>query len=145
MTLKDIKKGLITLLKTKYPKHHYYSMSVTEGYERPSFFTQLKPVLMENRNERTRENIVMFYIDYFQEEIDEVDMLDKIDEIRKLFGTHVMIGKRALDVLSIDYDFIGTDRNILEISIELEWMDQIEHSNEKPLMKTAFFNTGMEE
>lgn len=145
MTLKDVKKGLIDLLKTKYSKYHYYSMSVIEGYERPSFFTQLKPVLIENRNERTRENIVMFYIDYFQEEVDEADMLDKIDEIRKLFGTYVMIGKRALDVLSIDYDFIGTDRNILEISIELEWMEQIEHSNEKPLMKTAFFNTGMEE
>ena len=75
----------------------------------------------------------------------EMDMLDKIDEIKKLFGTHVKINDRALDVTSFEYDFIGTDRNILEISIELEWMEKIEQINTQPVMESAFFNTEMEE
>lgn len=145
MALKDVKKGLIALLKTKYPDYHYYSMAVTEGYERPSFFTQLKPVSLNPVTERVRENIVAFYIDYFQEKVNEADIFEKIEEIKKLFGTHVMVEGRALDVQSFDYDFIGTDRNILEISIELEWMEKIEHINTQPVMESAFFNTEMEE
>ena len=120
-------------------------MAVTEGYKRPSFFTQIKPVSMNVVTERMRENVITFYIDYFQEQIDEMDMLDKIDEIKKLFGTHVKINDRALDVTSFEYDFIGTDRNILEISIELEWMEKIEQINTQPVMGSAFFNTEMEE
>ena len=145
MTLKEVKKGLFNLLKTKYPDYHFYGMAVTEGYKRPSFFTQIKPVAMNAVTERVRENVIVFYIDYFQEQVDEADMLDKIDEIKNLFGTHVKINGRALDVTSFEYDFIGTDRNILEISIELEWMDKIEHINTQPVMESAFFNTEMEE
>lgn len=145
LTLREVKKGLFDLLKTKYPDYHYYSMAVTEGYKRPSFFTQIKPVSMNVVTERMRENVIAFYIDYFQEHVDEMDMLDKIDEIKKLFGTHVKINDRALDVTSFEYDFIGTDRNILEISIELEWMEKIEQINTQPVMESAFFNTEMEE
>lgn len=145
MTLKDAKKGLIALLKTKYPDYKYYSNAVTEGYKRPSFFTQLKPVSMNAITERVRENIVVFYIDYFQEKVDEADAIEKIEEIRNLFGTYVKINGRALDVQDFDYDFIGTERNILEISIELEWMEKIEHINTKPAMESASFSIEMEE
>lgn len=142
MTLSELKKGLLSLIQTIYPetKYKYYGMDVSEGFERPSFFTQIKPVEMDPNNYNSRNNRVTFFINYMQEVVDEVDALEKIQQIRDMFGLAVKIGDRAVKVVSFDYDFIGTERNIPEISIDLEWMDRIEHNENLPLMESAEIN-----
>lgn len=142
MTLSELKKGLLSLMQTIYPEteYKYYGVDVSEGFERPSFFTQIKPVEMDPNNYNSRNNRVTFFIDYMQEIVDEVDALDKIQQIRDSFGLAVKIGDRAVKVVSFDYDFIGTERNITEISIDLEWMDRIEHNENLPLMESAEIN-----
>lgn len=147
MTLSELKKGLLSLMQTIYPEteYKYYGMDVSEGFERPSFFTQIKPVEMDPNNYNSRNNRVTFFIDYMQEIVDEVDALDKIQQIRDSFGLAVKIGDRAVKVVSYDYDFIGTERNIPEISIDLEWMDRIDHTENLPLMESAEINQEMME
>ena len=147
MTLSELKKGLLSLMQTIYPEteYKYYGMDVSEGFERPSFFTQIKPVEMDPNNYNSRNNRVTFFIDYMQEIVDEVDALDKIQQIRDSFGLVVKIGDRAVKVVSYDYDFIGTERNIPEISIDLEWMDRIDHTENLPLMESAEINQEMME
>lgn len=142
MQLRELKKGLLGLMKTIYPedRYTYYGMAVSEDFERPSFFTQIKPVKMDPNNYNSRNNRFTFYIDYMQEEADEEDALNKIQEIRDLFGLFVKVGGRAVKVVSYDFDFIGTEQNIPEISIDLEWMDRIDHTENLPLMESAEIN-----
>jgi hypothetical protein len=147
MTLKELKAGLLALLQTKYPadQYHYYSMAVVEGYERPCFFTQIKPVTAEPRNHNSRLNQATLYINILQEEVNEAEMLDMIGDIRDLFGLYVQVNDRAVDVTGFDWDFVGTDRNIPELSIDLEWMDAIEHKVTEPVMESVDFTTKLEE
>ena len=145
MTLKELKSGIVTLIKSEFPKIKIYSMAVVENYKRPSFFMQLKPNIMEPANYNSRQNQATLYIDYFQKVIDEGDMLDVIERLRDLFGLSITIGSRSIDVTGFNYDFIGTDRNIPEISIDLEWFDRIDHPVTEPLMETMALNEDLEE
>ena len=145
MTIKEVKVGLNALLASKYPDIKLYSKAVVEGYKTPCFFTQIQPITMDNRSRTTRYNYVSFDIEYIQKELDEADILDKVQEIRELFGLYVKIGDRAIDVLDFDFDYVGTDRNILEISLELEWFEEIKHENSEETMISLVFSKEMEE
>jgi hypothetical protein len=145
LTIKEVKAGLNALLASKYPDIKLYSKAVVEGYKRPCFFTQLQPITMGNRTRTTRYNLVSFHIEYIQEELDEADILDKVQEIRELFGLYVKIDDRAIDVVDFDFDYVGTDRNILELSLELEWLDEIKHESNEETMVSLVFSKEMEE
>ncbi|MCI8408705.1 MAG: hypothetical protein HFJ09_05460 [Lachnospiraceae bacterium] len=144
MTLIEVKKGLNEALQTLYqpPKYQFYGVDVVEGYQRPCFFTKLQSIQMQPENYNTYFNQAAFYITYMQKEVDEVDIMKKVEEIKELFKLYIKIGKRAIDVTNFDYDFIGNDKNILEISIDLEWMDRIEHKTNQPLMADFFIRKG---
>lgn len=139
MTLVEVKKALLELMQTIFPKERYtyYAASVVENYKRPSFFTSLTPVNMEPCNLNTRNNIFTFHITYMQERVNEEEALLFVEKIRDLFGLCVIVGKRGIDVTEFQYDFIGSDGNIPQISITLEWMESIFRDNDAPVMEQA--------
>jgi hypothetical protein len=145
LKLKEVKTGIVTLIKSKFPSIKIYSMSVVENMKRPAFCMQLKPTQTEPSNFNTRRNQMTLYIDYFQKVVDEGDILDVIDDLRDLFGLSIQIGDRAIDVTAFDWDYIGTDRNVPEISIDLEWSDRIVHEVTEPLMESMALNENLEE
>lgn len=145
MTLTELKAALIKLLKTKYPDFKYYSTSVMENYTRPCFFTQIKPVEADITNYNTRSNRVVFYVTYLAKKSDEAETLQMVDDIRDLFGLYVQVGERAVRVESYDWDFIGDDRNIPDISIGLYWYDRIEHKTDAPLIEEVYTKEELEE
>ena len=142
-----MKKGLNELLQTRYPKskYKYYSMAVVEGYDRPCFFTQIKPVDASPVNYNSRHNQVVFYITILQKQVDEEEILQMIQDIRDLFGLNVKIGEKSLNVTDFDWQYAGTDRNIPEISIELEWLEKIDHETNEPLIEQVVTEKEMEE
>lgn len=142
MNFIEVKKGLLKRMQEDFPKnkYKYYSMAVTENFQRPCFFTQLKPYDMSPANYNSRTIKATFYIDYLQEVADEADALEAIDKIIESFGLGVKIGDRFVDVISTNYDFIGTDRNIPEISIDIEWNVEINHKEDLPMIETAEIN-----
>ncbi len=146
MKLTELKAGVIRILKTKYPakKYKYYGMDVVEQYTRPCFFIQLVPVKMEPENYNSQFNQINMHITIMQKSIDEAEMLDMIQTIHELFGLHIQIGDRAIKVTSFDWEYAGTERNIPEISITLEWIDKIEHVNSAPLMKKVHIKRELE-
>lgn len=147
MTLLELKAALIRKLKTIYPDsmYRYYGVEVVEGYQKPSFFTQLKPVTLDFANKNATENVLTFYITYFQKEIDEVDMLRKVDEIKDLFGLYLRVGDRAVDISDFDFDYAGNDKNILEISFDLSFYGNIMKEEETELISEVQTNVEMEE
>ena len=115
-----------------------------EKIERPSFVTQIRPIIMEPVNYNSRNNVVALTVTYFQKVASEPDALKVIQTIRDLFGLAVRVRledeTRAVKVTEFEYDFIGTERNIPQITITMEWMDVIAHPDDSELMKNLALN-----
>ena len=132
IALDELKKGLIAVLRKQYPKgHKFYGNEVIEGYEKPSFFTQLIPATMENATQHTTNNTMLFVITYFQKQKDEADNFRKITEIRKAFGLKVEVADRQINVEELDYQFVGEEGNILQIQVTINYIDDIEKEEEQ--------------
>lgn len=147
MTYTELKKGILELLQSKFPKnkYKYYSMAVVEKYDRPCFFVQLKPIDTRAENHNSRFHQMAVYITFFQKEIDEGKMLNTIQEIQDLFGLNVKIGEKSVNVMDFSWNYVGTDRNIPEIVIELQYLTQIERDTSAPLLERLVFEKEMEE
>ena len=142
MTLLEVKKGLLAKMKEAFPasKYKYYSTAVSEGFQRPCFFTQLKPTDTSPRNYNSRNMQATLYITFFQRSVDEAESLEIIQKIQDIFGLYVKINNRVIHVTNMDWDFIGKENNIPEIRIDLLWGEKIEHKNNLPVMEKADFN-----
>ena len=132
IALTELKKGMIAVLRELYPTgYKFYGNEVVEGYEKPSFFTQLIPVIMENVTQHTTNNTMLFVITYFQKNKDEADNFKKITEIRKAFGLKVEVADRQINVEELDYQFVGEEGNILQIQVTINYIDNIENEEEQ--------------
>lgn len=132
IALTELKKGMIAVLRELYPKgYKFYGNEVVEGYDKPSFFTQLMPVTMENVTQHTTNNTMLFVITYFQKNKDEEDNLKKITEIRKAFGLKVEVADRQINVEELDFQFVGEEGNILQIQVTINYIDDIENEEEQ--------------
>lgn len=145
--LVQLKKRLHDLMKEEFPEseYKYYGIEVTQGYEVPAFFTQLKPVTIEANNNNAKRNVYTFYINYFQKEADEVDTFEKVEVLKNVFGNYVKVGERAVDVSNYSYDYVGQDNNILEISFDLEWSENTMKPKTEPVMSSVLLCKEMEE
>lgn len=146
MTYVELKAKLIALMKTIYPvtEYEYYSMIVEEEYERPSFFTYLQPLEISGDNYNTMHHLLAFNIEYRQESLSEEDILEKVYQLEYLFGLSVKVGERAVDVTSYSWDYIGSGRNIAQITVNLEWSEKIERKETETLMQVVQVNRTIE-
>ena len=136
MTLTELKKAMVGQLKSLYPEgqYKYYGVEVKEGYKRPCFFTKLEPVDTERVTCNTDLTRCTFYITYLQQLCDEADILQKADGIRKLFGGYVRVGERAADVTGFHFGMVGNGRDIMEISIDIEFFSRVERMEKEGMM-----------
>lgn len=153
MTYTELKAGLNAHLQTAYPMesddplvetYTYYGLEIIEGYETPCFFTRLETGESRPANKNTLYHRLTYSIMYFPTEIDEVDLMSKVDTIRSLFelGVEIDTGteKRLVDCVGFDWGFGGTDRDILEISVDLEYLTDIRKPETAEIMKDATLN-----
>jgi len=136
VTLTELKKAMVGQLKSLYPEgqYKYYGIEVKEGYKRPCFFTKLESVDTERVTCNTNLTRCTFYITYLQSLCDEGDILQKADGIQKLFGGYVRVGERAAGVTGFHFGMVGNDRDIMEISIDIEFFDRIERMEKEEIM-----------
>ena len=112
-----------------------------EGYAKPVSYTQLKPVTMDSANKSSTENVRAFYITCCQKQTDEVEMLRKIDGIRELIGSFIRVGDRAVDITDFSFDYVGNDRNILEVSFDLEFFGKLEREADAEMIGAVITTT----
>lgn len=96
-----------------------------EGYTTPSFFTEImdKGTAYETKN-FSRGGFTI-KITYFQKEKNEAEQLQKVDEIKELFGMYFCVGSRKLKTLEYSHDFIGQYSDILQITVDFEYKENI--------------------
>ena len=144
-TYKDIAEALKKTLKGIVPGCTVYSVARVEAIERPAFFFTIKPILTEPANIRTRHNVLAVYIDYLQKVKDEADMYDVAGKLREALGFAYRVGKRHLDVTDFDFEFIGKERNILEMSVTFDYFDMIETDEKAEPMGEAVVSIKLKE
>lgn len=126
--LVDIYKSVNGLLFSKYPKDKYkiYGHEVVEGFDTPSFFVDLVPRAISNESVNFTKNAYTIMITYFQPKANEIDNLIKADEIKMLFGYKLTINDRKIPITDFTYDFAGKNRNVLQISVDIEYLEDVE-------------------
>jgi hypothetical protein len=128
--LTDIYYTAENLLKNKYG-YEVYGNEVTEGYESPSFFLEIKPKSITVEGPFRRKFTYTISITYNQAVSGEIDNLTKVDEMLDLFGSHlVLAGKRTIDLSSFTYEFVGDHENILKFSMDTEYYDKWESTSQ---------------
>lgn len=151
MTYTEIKAGLNAVLQRAYPivsddpkikTYEYYGLEVIEGYKCPCFFTRLETGESRPNNKSTLYHRLTFTIMYFPKKIDELDLMEKVDTIRSLFELGVRVEtqseSRWLDCVGFDWGFGGTDRDILEMSVDVEYLTNIRKPDTAELMKDVY-------
>lgn len=153
ITLTDIKKRCLAIMKQHYPttKYKYYSNAVVESFSRPCFFTELsieQSEVLSSDAERYRGN---FSAEILQDKVDEAEALEIGMTLRNAFGRYFMVtpadnsGQRAVKVVGYDFDFVGTDNNVPVITIDLEWTDRgLLPSETADMMKDAYVSLKVE-
>ena len=147
MTLIEVKRACIGLLQTPFPTsaYNYYNAAVVENYKRPAIFTQLKITALEPGNYNSERVSASFYITYLQAVLDELDAYRFAEAVRIAFRQAIRVQctddngdgyTRYVDVTGFEYDLSGTDRNIMEIAIDLEWHEVITRSEIADIMET---------
>lgn len=117
--------ALNALLQGKFPGIRLYGNDVSDGMERPYFFVECVPGGITYETINFVKQSCFLKITYRQKAPDEADGLKKVREIRDAIGLKFCVGIRKLNVKSYSYDYVGEYNNILQISIDLEWYDNL--------------------
>ncbi|BBF45074.1 hypothetical protein lbkm_3833 [Lachnospiraceae bacterium KM106-2] len=144
-TMIDIKKAINSLLKMKYPTYKRYGIEVTEGYERPSFFVDLR---LDGRNDATaniEKKDCSCTITYFARKIDDIDNLTKVEEIQQLLSGKdsrnrkkrmcLYVNDRYIPVTKYHFGYTGEKNNILQIGFTISYFDFCQEEEDRQLMQ----------
>ncbi|NNJ32648.1 phage tail terminator family protein [Lacrimispora defluvii] len=113
------------LLGNKFPDIQKYGNDTTEGWKKPYFFIECIPGVTTYETINFAKRSCVLKITYYQETVNEPDQLHKVEEIRKLIGMKFCVGSRKLDVKGYNHDYVGEYNNILQISVELDWYENL--------------------
>lgn len=130
----DIKKAINELLSKKYapPDYRIYGREIREGYQTPCFFTEILDRGSRAETKNFTKGGFTVKITYFQKEKNECDQLEKVDEIKDLFGLIFFIGDRRLTMGEFSHDYIGEYQDILQISIDIDYMENTQKEDTTP-------------
>lgn len=123
---KQILKAINEKLRQKFENIKIYGINVKEGFTRPSFYVTLE--LKENAYESTNyiRKKHSIYIKYFQKTNDDVDNMNKEIGIEEIFRGYFKVENVVIRVTDFEYNYIGTDNNILQCTLETEYYDTID-------------------
>ena len=133
--LKDIKAAVNKKLIETFPKMQPpYGKETVQGHIRPCFFSEIY-VKTTSNNKMYNDNEGVITLTYLQVVPNEEDALGKYDAIREAFAKKLKVGERFLNVESIEYSWIGKDANIMQIEIEISYVDSEEEKQKHEIMQ----------
>lgn len=108
-----------------------YGMDRKEGLKKPAFFVQMVVATTETVNIQTMA--AEFFINYLQKKPDEKDALNAATRIRELFIPKVKVKHRKLTAGNYEYSYIGKNGDLMRISFDINFMQQIPKTPTKPI------------
>lgn len=132
ITAIEIKQALTAMLKQKYDCK-VYGMEIREGYKRPSFFVDVRPLSERDISANYTEKAFYIAITYFQDKQQEADNLRKVQELSELLRPEdarnpkrlqrLKVGERYLPITDFSANYIGTEKSILQVEFETEFQE----------------------
>lgn len=119
MKLTDLKKSVNSVLKNVFPLISRKSNDTVEGFDKPTFFTQIIPVVSQNETVNYSSNKVLVIINYFNGDLGEVDNLEMYDEIKRAFGMTLKVNERSFLIRNF---VSSTIDGVLQTKFDLDYL-----------------------
>lgn len=124
-TIADIKAAYTQLLRDTFPGIKIYGNAVHDGYDRPSFFVEARPVNRTRISRKIIQEGARLTTTYFESTHDEKTCLEIYERISDMVGPYIKVGSRKLPVRDIDMEWAGSGGDMLQIDVELETFAEI--------------------
>ena len=116
----------MSLLKTapEFSTIKVYTDEIVKGYKQPCFFVKLIK-LRSTETKNTDSNSISIVLTYHADAATnkQIFFLNTGDTIEELFGKGIKVGTRYLHVKTIAAERIGENRDILQVSLDLDYLD----------------------
>ena len=95
--IKELKASYIKVLREAVPGMRIYSNEVEEGYETPSLFVQMIPLIFKQRETASiTRSSYMFETTFLQYKKNDAEQLEIIEKIRDKLGDHLEVEDRKI-------------------------------------------------
>lgn len=123
--LLEVKKSCNAALKEAFPDYKIYGTDVREGLKLPSFYTEIVPYTLIYESLNLVRQTCGYKITLLEKTPNEELELSVFEKIRKAFHLKVRIKDKLVTVDSVEFDYIGAENNIFQITVHFQWFDSI--------------------
>ena len=123
--LLEVKKSCNRALKDAFPDFKIYGTDVREGLKLPSFYTEIVPYTLNYESLNLVRQTCGYKITLLEKTPNEELELSVFEKIRKAFHLKVRIKDKLVTVESVEFDYIGAENNIFQITVRFQWFDSI--------------------
>ena len=134
MTYKEIKKSIISILKSLYLNEKVYGIETVKGYTPPCLFVNITPVVTE-RSVNVKRKICAVEILRMQRTVDEADALDFFERVEDALHPKLVVGDRYLNTSDFQASYMGEDMNVPLIEFSIEFYERVNKEDNAKLMK----------
>lgn len=141
VTLIDLNKAINHILKTNFPGHKLYAGEVTEGFERPCFFTQVVPLRSEYETKNYKSDRLMVVINYFNENDTELENIKMHDKLSNIFTMTLKVKGRCFLLQNIRSSIVDS---VLQFRFDLDFLSKVGKQEEHEIMEELEIETNGE-
>ena len=124
ISIKELKSNYIKVLRKAVPDMKIYSNEVEEGYETPSLFVQMVPLIFKQRETASiTRSSYMFETTFLQYKKNEAEQLEIMEKIRDTLGDHLKVGDRKLFVEEPEVQYTGQTKNIIQFVFKVDFLE----------------------
>lgn len=133
--LLEVKKSCNRVLKDAFQELKIYGVEVREGLKQPCFYTEIVPYSLVYESINLVKQKCGFKITLLEKTPNEEFQLSVFEKIRKVFHLKVRIKEKLVTVDSVEFDYIGAENNIFQITVRFQWFDSIAEKKEEEQVK----------
>lgn len=130
--LTELNKAVNGVLRSVYPDYKIYAGEVKEGFQRPSFFTQIIPMRMDYETKNYQSDRLVVAITYLNENDTELENIKMYDSLVHAFGRTLKVKNRHLTLMNIHPN--NAD-GYMQFRFDLDFWSQLEREEKYELMK----------
>ena len=134
--IKELKASYIKVLREAVPGMRIYSNEVEEGYETPSLFVQMIPLIFKQRETASiTRSSYMFETTFLQYKKNDAEQLEIMEKIRDKLGDHLEVEDRKIFVVEPEIQFTGQAHYIIQFVFKVEFLEDCRQAAIEQMMQ----------
>lgn len=124
IAMAEIKKTCNDTVRSVLPDLPIYGNDATDGYRRPCLYSEMLGHGYTHETRNYAKDGATYKLTLLEERHDEVYCLGVYERVRGAFGMTLSVGDRHILAGETSFEYIGESADILQISVEFDWMEQ---------------------